>query len=114
MAELGPGDAIFIPSLWWHHIESLEPMNALVNYWWRKSPAYMDTPMHALLLAIMTVRDLPEEQRSAVDQMFRHYVFAPGEHTAAHIPEHARRVLGPIDADRAREVRAYLLQRLNR
>ncbi len=114
VAELGPGDAIFIPSLWWHHIESLEPMNALVNFWWRQSPAFMDTPMHALLLAVMTVRDLPEEQRKTVQQMFQHYVFAPGEHTAAHIPEHARRVLGPIDANLAREVRAYLLQRLNR
>jgi hypothetical protein len=34
-AELGPGDAIFIPPLWWHHVESLEPFNLLVNYWWR-------------------------------------------------------------------------------
>ena len=33
-AELGPGDAIFIPPLWWHHVESLEPFNLLVNYWW--------------------------------------------------------------------------------
>ncbi len=35
------------------------PFNVLVNYWWRQSPAYMDTPMNALILAIMTVRDLP-------------------------------------------------------
>jgi hypothetical protein len=114
VAELGPGDAIFIPSLWWHHIESLDALNVLVNYWWRQSPAYMDTPMHALLLAIMTVRDLPAEQRAAMEKMFQHYVFSPGEQTAAHIPPQARRVLAPMTAELAREMRAHLLSRLNR
>jgi hypothetical protein len=32
-AELGPGDAIFIPKDWYHHVEALEPLNMLVNYW---------------------------------------------------------------------------------
>ena len=30
-AELGPGDAIFIPMDWYHHVEALEPLNMLVN-----------------------------------------------------------------------------------
>lgn len=114
VAELGPGDAIFIPSLWWHHIESLAPMNVLVNYWWRRSPAYMDTPMLALFLSIMSIRDLPPEQRAAVRQMFEHYVFDATEDKVAHIPKGARRMHGGFDADRARELRAHLLQRLNR
>jgi hypothetical protein len=33
-AELSPGDAIFIPRDWFHHVESLERFNILVNYWW--------------------------------------------------------------------------------
>lgn len=114
VAELGPGDAIFIPSLWWHHIESLEAMNVLVNYWWRDTPDYLDSPVNALLHAILTVRDLPEEQRRTMARMFQHYVFEPGEKTTAHIPESARRVLGPLDAARVRDLRAYLLKRLNR
>jgi hypothetical protein len=113
-AELGPGDAIFIPSMWWHHIESLDTLNVLVNYWWRQSPAFMDSPMNALMLAIMTVRDLPPEQRKAWQDLFRHYVFEADERTAAHIPPQARRVLGPLDPESARELRARLLQRLNR
>lgn len=33
-AELSPGDAVFIPRLWFHHVEALERFNMLVNYWW--------------------------------------------------------------------------------
>lgn len=36
-AELLPGDAIFIPKDWFHHVEALEPYNMLVNYWWDAS-----------------------------------------------------------------------------
>ncbi len=114
VAELGPGDAIFIPSMWWHHIAALDSLNVLVNYWWRQSPAYMDSPISALMLAIMTVRDLPKEQRDAWQNLFRHYVFEADANTASHIPEQARRVLSPMDAEAVRELRARLLQRLNR
>ncbi len=113
-AELAPGDAVLIPSMWWHHMEGLEPFNVLVNYWWRQSPAWMDTPMNALMLALMTVRDLPPGQRAIWREVFDHYVFRPGDATAAHIPERARRVLGPMDEERARDLRARLLKRLNR
>lgn len=113
-ALLEPGDAVLIPSMWWHHMEGLAPFNVLVNYWWRQSPAWMDTPMNALMLAIMTVRDLPPEQRAVWEDVFDHYVFAPSEATAGHIPDEARRVLAPLDETRARNLRARLLQRLNR
>jgi hypothetical protein len=33
-AELLPGDAIFIPRDWYHHVEAIERFNVLVNYWW--------------------------------------------------------------------------------
>jgi hypothetical protein len=38
-AELLPGDAIFIPRDWFHHVESLERFNVLVNYWWDANKA---------------------------------------------------------------------------
>lgn len=33
-ALLSPGDAIFIPKNWFHHVEALDRFNILVNYWW--------------------------------------------------------------------------------
>jgi ribosomal protein L16 Arg81 hydroxylase len=44
VTEIEPGDAIFIPSMWWHHMESLEAFNVFVNYWWRQSPSSMSNP----------------------------------------------------------------------
>ncbi|MDB5962826.1 MAG: cupin [Massilia sp.] len=114
IAELGPGDAIFIPSMWWHHIEALDPFNVLVNYWWRNVPDYVDTPTNALLLAVMTMRGLPFEQRAAWQEQFRHYVFEADDATAAHIPAPARGILGPLDDNATRVLRAQLLKKLNR
>lgn len=114
VAELEPGDAVFIPSMWWHHMEGLEPFNALVNYWWRDVPGWMDTPMNVLMYALMAMRDLPPHERATWQEVFRHYVFEADADTVAHIPEPARRVLSPLDGDRARDLRARLLKRINR
>ena len=114
VAELGPGDAIFIPSMWWHHVEALDSFNVLINYWWRQSPDYMDTPTNTLMLALMTIRDLPLEQRAAWQELFRHYVFEADEHTSEHIGKQAQRLLAPLDEDAARALRAQLLKKMNR
>lgn len=38
VAELEPGDAIYIPTSWWHHVEALDNFNILINFWWRGEP----------------------------------------------------------------------------
>ena len=114
VAELGPGDAIFIPSMWWHHIEALDSFNVLVNYWWRQSPDYMDSPTNTLMLALMTIRDLPPAQRTAWQEIFRHYVFEADDDTAAYMSKEARRLLAPLDENGARALRAQLIKKMNR
>ncbi len=114
VAELGPGDAVFIPSLWWHHMEGLDDFNVLVNYWWRPVPAWMDPPMNALMLSLLALRGLPPAQRRNWQALFDHYVFAAGGDTTAHIPEAARGVLGPLDGAMAANVRSVLRKRLER
>ena len=54
-AVLEPGDALYLPPLWWHQVESLEPLNALVNYWWR-SPGASGRPSPPALEALLHAR----------------------------------------------------------
>ena len=112
-AELRAGDAIYIPSMWWHNVEGLESFNVLVNYWWRTSPAFMGSPMDVLNHALLSIRGLPEEQRQAWQHIFDYYVFNPNADAIAHIPPQRRNILAPIDETTARRMRAQLLKRLN-
>ena len=114
VVELDAGDAVFIPSQWWHAVEALAPVSALVNFWWRQSPAFMDTPLNTLMLALLTLRDLPPVQRDAWRALFDHYVFDADAQTAAHIPPDARGILAPMNDISARQLRSLLLNRLNR
>lgn len=118
VAELGAGDAIYIPTLWWHHVESLDPkLNALVNYWWRgtlgdveRQPSGMDSLLHGLL----NLRPLPPPLRRAWAALFHHYVFDAGDETHAHVPAHRRGLLGGSSPEAARRIRELLVDRLRR
>jgi hypothetical protein len=114
VAEMEPGDAIFIPSMWWHHVESLDGFNVLINYWWRQSPAVMGSPVNVLEHALLGLRDLPEAQRKAWHEIFKFYIFDYQEESVEHIPEDRRGVLAPINETTARKLRARLLNKLNR
>jgi hypothetical protein len=114
VAELEPGDALFYPAMWWHQVNALEPFNVMINYWWNTSPQYMDTPQNALLHALLCLRDRPEQEKRAWRAMFDYYVFGPADRAGAHLPEAARGNLAPMDEMKARRLRAWLLQRLNR
>jgi len=113
-AELLPGDAIFIPSLWWHQVESFGPLNVLVNYWWRNVPSYMGNPMDALMHSILSVRDLPQHQKDNWINMFKHYVFDYENKNFDHIPNDIHGAVGDIDDNLAKKIRALLLNNLNR
>ncbi len=112
--EMSPGDALFLPSMWWHHVEAFSDFNLLVNYWWLTEDMKQGSPVGALMYALLTIRDLPKRQRKAWQATFEHYVFNTDESVAAHIPEHARGCLGELNETETRRLRAELLNRLNR
>jgi hypothetical protein len=114
-ADLGPGDAIFIPPLWWHHVESLESFNVLVNYWWHDlagDGALADSAFDALLHAILGIRGLPPATRRAWGAFFEQYVFGADE--LEHIPQDRRGILGTLSAAQLAALRTHLAGKLNR
>jgi Cupin-like domain len=114
VAELEPGDALFIPSMWWHHVEGLSAFNILLNYWWRDTPRYLGQPQDALNHAILAIRDLPTEDKAIWRDLFDHYVFASTPEMFDHIRADARGVLAPLTAETAGSLRAFLLRTLSR
>ena len=112
VVDLAPGDALFIPSMWWHHVEGLAAFNVLINYWWRQVALHMGAPTDALQHALLSIRDLPQAQRDAWRQQFEHYVFSP--QSQEHIAQQHRGILNPIDSSLARKLRAMLINKLNR
>lgn len=114
VAELEPGDALFYPSMWWHQVEGLDRFNVMINYWWNSVPSYMGTPMNVLKHALLSLRDRPEQERAAWREVFDYYVFGDIELSRQHIPEQAQGELAPLDHIRARQLRAWLINRLNR
>jgi len=112
VAELEPGDAIYIPPMWWHQVESLGSLNALVNYWWKSAQGEALSPntrLGGLLHCILLFKSLPPAERAAWRELMDHYVFG-AEDPAAHIPRERRGWLGDLDAEQS----ARLLERIRR
>jgi Cupin-like domain len=115
-AELGLGDAIYIPHMWWHHVRSLDELSILVNYWWDASPPPQPglAPIDAFIHALLAFESAPEEQRAAWQAMFTHFVFHADGDPNAHIPEGKRGIRGKLDADSKARLRRTLAQMLGR
>ena len=111
-AELEPGDAIYIPTLWWHQIEALAPFNILVNYWWEDAPPDRGSMFEAMVHAIFAAGTLPPERLDAWRLWFDHYVFRADGNPAAHLaPEH-RGILGASTPSLRQRLRQFLLRTL--
>lgn len=95
VADLLPGDALYIPTLWWHHVQSSGPLNMMVNYWWKNELPADDagTTFDALVATLKAMKHQPPEVRAAWGAIFQHYVFDPAQDPSAHLPEHKQGIL---------------------
>ena len=116
VAELAPGDAVYIPTLWWHHVQSLSKYNILVNYWWKGQvgAGAADSALACLLHCLLVLKHLPAEQRLVWRTLFDHYIFNADPRSVEHIPESVRGVLGEISPELAKQVKAFLVSQLQR
>jgi hypothetical protein len=113
-AELGPGDALYIPSLWWHAVASLDELSAMINFWWRNGEPPLLTPLNALYHAVITMKNLPPEELAAWRLMFDHYIFGANGDPVEHLPEQARGIFGRRTGELVARVKKLLIDALSR
>jgi hypothetical protein len=112
-SELGPGDALYIPAMWWHDVLSLDDFGSLINFWWRDAEPPLLTPLNALYHAVITMRDLPPNEMAAWRNMFNHYIFGDNGDPVAHLPQNARGILGKRSPELVARVKKLLLNALS-
>lgn len=110
---LEPGDAVFIPSPWWHHVESLEDFNVLVNFWWSGVYVSSAMPFPALIHAMIAFKHFPAEQRMAWRKMMEHYVFETNGDPGEHLPPAARGMLGELTPKLMNQLHQWLVKTLS-
>ena len=111
-ATLEPGDAIYIPALWWHGVKSLEIFNVLVNYWWGGSTESEISPNDSLIHAMMSISKLDAKKREAWRAYFDYYVFKTRTDPAADLPPGLNDLLTSLTDEQGREIREFLAKGL--
>jgi hypothetical protein len=111
-SRLRPGDAIYVPSMWFHHVESHDPLSVLINYWWRDAGPYMISPLFTMLHGLLSIRDMPRHEREIWRKMFDYYLFQTDGEPMEHIPADARGIFQEMTPERVAGLREYLLKSL--
>ena len=101
---LEPGDAVFIPALWWHAVESLAPLNILINYWWGGTLDHSLSPYNALCHAALAISQLPAEKRRHWQHYFDKLVFRLDNEPGAHLPPATADLITAPDRQQVREL----------
>ena len=112
IVDLEPGDALYVPKLWWHEVVASGDVNVLVNYWWDAFRQGPDAPFTAMMLAMIMIAERPAGERAAWGALFDHYVFRPEGHPLRHLPSSQHGILGPLDRDRRAQIRAMVMKQL--
>jgi ribosomal protein L16 Arg81 hydroxylase len=112
VAELDPGDAIYIPYLWWHNVESLSSFNVLANYWWGGLPGDAITPYQSLLHSLLSIPSLSIEKRRAWQQLFDFYVFRTEANTLDYLPDNLEDIVTNMPIERKKNLQRLLAKQL--
>lgn len=99
IADMEPGDALYLPRYWWHHVQSLDRFNVLINYWWGTPQNPLENPVTCFNMAILALKDLPDPERAYWKQMFDDYIFRSNGDAVAHIPVRHQGGLGRHTAE---------------
>ncbi len=112
VAELNPGDALYLPTHWVHHAESLDRFGLMMNFWWHIAPRQLLSPYFTLMHSLLTIRGLTPAERSAWRAIFDVYAFQPDSDPAEYMPAAARGVLDALTPSQAQQLIAMLQESL--
>ncbi|MES2419762.1 MAG: cupin-like domain-containing protein [Pseudomonadota bacterium] len=112
VVELDPGDALYIPKLWWHQVEALSDVNVLVNFWWDGFTAGPDQPYTAMLMSMLAIAERPPAEREAWRAWFDHYVFRPDGHPLEFLPIEKHGVLTTHSKEARARIRTLVMRLL--
>jgi hypothetical protein len=111
-ALLEPGDAIFIPTPWWHAVEALDQINVLINYWWGGLGQGALSPNHSLLHSMLTIAKLSPTQRESWRHFFDYFVFQTSGDPAAHLPDDLSDIVTTLSPEQRKNVYQFLKDHL--
>ena len=111
-AVLEPGDAIYIPAVWWHGVESMEQFNLLVNYWWGGKTDSLISPNDTLLHGMLSIARLSPAKRAAWKSFFDYYVFRLDCDPTAHLPEGLEDIVTSLNPEQKQAVLNFLREHL--
>lgn len=111
-ALLEPGDAIFIPTPWWHAVEALDQINVLINYWWGGLTEGSLSPNHSLLHSMLTIAKLSTAQRESWRHFFDYFVFQTSGDPAAHLPDELNDIVSTLSPAQRKNVYEFLKDHL--
>lgn len=107
--ELEAGDAIYIPALWWHHVEAKSELNMLINYWQGGSIEGLGHPsgLDSILTGLVSLAKLPKLQRDGWMAIFQYLVGSDREEFD-YIPEPLKGVLSGENKESENKVYHWL------
>lgn len=111
-AILEPGDAIYIPILWWHGVESLESLNVLANYWWNDAVSAHHKPFLSLVHCMALMSGLPAVERDVWRTFFNCLAFQEDGDPGAHLPPDLQDVFGELSSEHRDRIIAFIGERL--
>jgi hypothetical protein len=109
---LQPGDALYIPSFWWHNVESKNSISGLVNYWWNDIDSQMVTPYQSMLHSLLSIPALPLKQRLVWQKLFDYYVFQISSQPTAHLPNDLEDIISTLPVERKKHLMNLLAKAL--
>lgn len=114
VAELNPGDALYMPTHWVHQGESLDHFGLMLNFWWQVSSLRVLSPYFTLMHSLITIRGLSPLERAAWRAIFDVYTFNPDSDPSQYLSEAALGILNPLTAAQVQGLIASLQVSLER